>query len=443
MSVTVIVLLCILAALLGGLIGWLWSGSRTRAALAGDLAQLQAAIAGRDATIAELRTHVAERSSELTHLRNDLTAAQQLHTAAQTKHEATLRIVEEQRTWLAGAEQQLRDAFSALSAEALKHNTAQFTVQAEEKVQPLKAALERYEAQMRAMETERQRAYGNVTAELTSIKESHQRLNQQTANLVTALRAPQVRGRWGEITLQRVVEAAGMSPHCDFVEQPTAGTDTGKLRPDLIVTLPGGRTIIVDSKAPLTAYLEAVEAPDENRRRESLSRHARAVRGHMQALSAKSYWNQFNPTPDFVVMFLPGESFFSAALEQDKRLIEDGIESRVVLATPTTLIALLRTVAYSWQQQQAAQNAQCIADAGKQLFERVSKFAEHLDKVGDGLRRATETYNAAVNSWESRIVPSGRRMMELGAVPSDGELPAVKPVNTTPRAPGGPTAEST
>ncbi len=283
------------------------------------------------------------------------------------------------------------------------------------------------------MEAARRTAYGNVTAQLTSINEAHQRLSKETTNLVTALRAPQVKGPWGEITLKRVVEVAGMSAHCDFTEQPTVDGENGRLRPDMIVTLPGNRTIIVDSKAPLTAYLEAIDAKDEATRQQCLVRHARMVRGHMQALSAKSYWSQFAPSPEFVVMFLPGESFFSAALEQDARLIEDGIGVRVVLATPTTLIALLRTVAYSWQQHEIGENAQRIADAGRELFERVSTFSEHLDHVGNGLRKATDCYNAAVGSWQNRVLPSGRRMNELGVAPTDHELPEMRPVDAVVR----------
>jgi len=250
-----------------------------------------------------------------------------------------------------------------------------------------------------------------------------------------------VRGRWGEITLRRVVEVAGMSTHCDFVEQQSVAAAEGRLRPDLVVTLPGGRTIVVDSKAPLTGFLDAVEAADETIRRDGLLRHARAVRTHMQNLSAKAYWEQFTTTPDFVVLFLPGESFFSAALEQDRGLIEDGIQQRVVLATPTTLIALLRTVAYSWQQQQVTENAQRIAAAGRELFDRIGKFAEHLGKVGDGLRRATDAYNNAVGTWSTRILPSGRRLTELGATNPDQSFPELDDVPRAPRTVPGDATE--
>jgi DNA recombination protein RmuC len=406
----------VLGAFVGGVIGWLWSSSRSRASLGSELTTLHATIGARDSTIIELRTQITERTNEVTTLRTDLDGMREARTVADTKYEEALRLIEQQKTWLTEAQRQLKDTFSALSADALRNNTTMFTSQTEEKVKPLLETLERYENEIRRMEAVRQTAYGSVTTELQFIRETHQELHKQTTNLVTALRSPQVKGRWGEITLKRVVEVAGMCSHCDFQEQVSVETESGKLRPDLIVTLPGVRTIVIDSKVPLAAYLEAVDAPDEDSRRDCLIRHARSVRGHMSNLSGKAYWSQFTSTPDFVVMFLPGEAFFSAALETDRSLIEDGIQERVILATPTTLIALLRTVAYSWQEKQVAENAQRIAEAGRELFDRVCKFAEHLGKVGDGLRKATETYNAAVSSWTNRVVPSGRRMNELGVV---------------------------
>ena len=420
-------------ASIGGIIGWLWS-TRSRALLGSELTTLHTTISARDSTIAELRTQITERTNELSQLRIDLDIVREARVIADTRYAESLRAIEQQKQWLTDAQQQLKDTFSVLSMDALKSNNTVFVNQAEEKLTPLRDCLERYEQQIREMEAARQNAYGSVTTELRFIKETHRELHKQTTNLVTALRAPQVKGRWGEITLKRVVEVAGMSSHCDFQEQVSVDTENGRLRPDLIVTLPGGRTIVIDSKVPLAAYLEAVDAQDETIRRECLVRHARAVRTHMQNLSGKAYWNQFTATPDFVVMFLPGESFFSAALETDRSLIEDGINQRVILATPTTLIALLRTVAYSWQQQQVAENAQRIAEAARELFERVCKFAEHLGKVGDGLRKATEAYNSSVASWTNRVLPSGRRMSELGVTVGDRELVEMDGVEVTTRS---------
>jgi DNA recombination protein RmuC len=428
------VLILLFGIALGAMVAWFWSATRIRAAVAPEFTALRETVSARDSTITEVRNQLGQQTTDLTQLRAELDNARTARTAAETRLEESLRSMEQQTKLLEAAEQRLKDTFTALSTEALRNNNETFTTQAEAKVKPLHDALQRFEQQITAMEKARQTAYGEVTTELRFIKETHQQLNQQTTNLVTALRAPQVKGRWGEITLKRVVEVAGMSQYCDFAEQQSIDTDTGKLRPDLVVTLPGGRTIVVDSKAPVSAYLDAVDAVDENARRDCLSRHAAAVRTHMQALSGKAYWSQFTPTPDFVVMFLPGEAFFAAALEQDRNLIEDGIQKRVILATPTTLIALLRTVAYSWQQQQVAENTQHIADAGKELFERVSKFAEHLDKVGDGLRKATDSYNSAVGSWTNRILPSGRRMIELGATTAGQEAPELDGVDVTARS---------
>jgi len=419
--------------ILGGIVAWWWAATRARAAAAAAVADLRATLGSRDGTIAELRNLVQAGSDEQRRLHSDLDQAHRGRTEAETRLEESRHAVEEQRRMLQAAEQRLKDTFAALSAEALRTNAAQFATQAEEKLTPLRSALERYERQISQMEAARQTAYGSVTEQLKNIQTAHEALNQQTANLVTALRAPQVRGRWGEITLRRVVEVAGMSTHCDFVEQQSVAAAEGRLRPDLVVTLPGGRTIVVDSKVPLTGYLDAVEAADETIRRDGLLRHARAVRTHMLSLSGKAYWEQFATTPDFVVLFLPGESFFSAALEQDRSLIEDGIQQRIVLATPTTLIALLRTVAYSWQQQQVTENAQRIAAAGRELFDRVGKFAEHLGKVGDGLRRATDAYNTAVGTWSTRILPSGRRLTELGATAADQRFPELDGVPLAPR----------
>jgi len=292
--------------------------------------------------------------------------------------------------------------------------------------------LHRYDEQMRHLEQSRQAAYGGLDQHLKSLAESQQRLQQETGNLVNALRAPAVRGRWGEITLKRVAELAGMVAHCDFYEQESVTIDEGRLRPDMVVQLPGGRQIIVDAKTVLAGYLEAHEAANEGDRIGGLRRHAAQVRARMDELSLKGYWNQFEQAPEFVVLFLPGEQFLGAALEQDPRLIEDGFAQGVVLATPTTLMALLRAVAYGWRQERLTAHAEEAGRLGKDLYERMAVLAEHLNDVGQSLGKSVMAYNKAVGSLETRILPAARRFKELG-VSSDKEIPSLGPVEIVSR----------
>jgi DNA recombination protein RmuC len=355
------------------------------------------------------------------------------------------------------AERRVRETFSALSAEALRQNNRAFLELAEARlrdaqrsaasdlelrrravddlVRPITAALEKVDGKIREVEKERAASYAGLVEQLKGMARAQQALQAETGNLAQALRAPQVRGRWGEIQLRRVVELAGMLDYCDFEEQVTSAGENGCLRPDLVVRLPGGKTVVIDAKAPMAAYLEAMDGPGDEAARERLLRdHARQVRDHMSALGSKAYWGQFQPAPDFVVMFLPGETFFSAACRHDPSLIEFGVSQQVIPASPTTLIALLRAIAYGWRQERIARNAQEISDLGRQLHERVGTMAGHFEDLRRALDRAVESYNRTVGSLETRVLATARRFRELGVTTED--LPEGTTIEQTTRALG-------
>jgi len=350
--------------------------------------------------------------------------------------------------------QQTEQAFRALSAEALASNNQTFldlaktTLASYQKqaqgdlsnrqqaiqqlVKPLEDSLQKVDGKIEQLEKARTGAYARLDEQLKSLLGSQAKLETETGNLVRALSAPAVRGRWGEIQLRKVVEMAGMVNYCDFIEQESA--DSGRLRPDMIVKLPNGRNIVVDSKAPLQAYLESLETEDDAERKLHLQHHARQIRDHLQKLSAKNYWEQFQPTPEFVVLFLPGETFFSAALGQDPGLIEAGVDQRVLLATPTTLIALLRSVAYGWRQEQLTENAEQISKLGRDLYDRLATLTSHFVSMGKGLERAVDSYNKGIASLDSRVLVSARKFKELGAG-SSKQVDAIEQLDKTPRPP--------
>src|SRR5215813_9749497 len=351
-------------------------------------------------------------------------------------------------------ESQLAERFQSLSAQALDASTRRFLEMAEGRldaanakaageldtrraavenlVGPLKETLARVEAQLRDSDAERVRSHAALAEQVHIARQSSEQLRIETQALVTALRRPEARGRWGEMQLRRVVELAGMSARCDFDEQVGVATDEGALRPDLVVRLAGGKNIVVDSKVSLAAYLEAAEAADESIRQTRLGAHARHLRDHVDKLAAKAYWAALSPAPEFVVLFIPGEAFLAPALEHDPGLLEHAVARRVHIATPTTLVSLLRTAQYAWQQEALSENARAVFDAGRKLYERISGFGQHMDRVGKALSGAVTAYNQTVGSLESRVLVSARRLQQLGLVEAGQEAPRI--VEETTRA---------
>jgi DNA recombination protein RmuC len=345
--------------------------------------------------------------------------------------------------------------FAELSTKALEQNNAQFLALADARLQearqaaqgdldqrrqaieqlltPLADQLGRYEQGLRLLELERQRAYTGLSAQVRQLSESQERLQGETRNLVTALRSPATRGRWGEMQLRRVVEMAGMLEHCDFDEQVHTEGDDGRLRPDMVVHLPGAKRVVVDAKVPMQAFLDATDATDDSVRKTHLVSHARQLRAHVDALSKKSYWQQFDDSPEFVIAFIPGDPLLAAALEHDSSLLEHAVTHHVLLATPTTLIGLLRAVAYGWQQDALAENAREVQQIGRELYKRLATFGEHMARTGRSLSGAVDAYNKAVGSLERNVMPQARRFQELGVGGSDKDVPMLDQVDAVAR----------
>jgi DNA recombination protein RmuC len=423
---------------------------RERDSALGDLAGATTELARVGCKLEETERHaVTERErleTENSGLREELTGAADRNSELvaevaeiQTRNEALRANLEEQKRQLSEAEKKLGDTFKVLSQEALKSNNDQFLTLAAQKqeatLKPVFEKLKGVKAALDDLETKRTNAYAELRTQVGSLTRAHATLQAETQNLVGALKHGSTRGRWGELQLRRVVELAGMVEHCDFDTQHSVSTEDGGLRPDLVVHLPGGKTIVVDAKVPMNAYIEAMEETDERRRSEALGRHAQHVRGHIKQLSSKAYWRQFETSAELVVMFLPGESLLSAALHQDPGLIEVGAEKRVILATPTTLIGLLRAVSYGWSQQKLAKNAQVISQLGGDLYDALAVMTGHMSKMGGSLKSAVGHYNSLVGSAERRVVPKARRLRECG-VPAKKKIGDVDVIDATTREVG-------
>jgi DNA recombination protein RmuC len=347
--------------------------------------------------------------------------------------EATRRAAAEQRQALEESHARLKDSFASLSQDALRDNRSDFVQRAEALLKPMRETLDKVQSQVASADRDREGSYRAVTSQLSGLAVTQEQLRKTTEGLSQALRSPNARGRWGEVQLRRIVEMAGMLEHCDFNEQVHAVNDAGgRQTPDMIVRLPGGATIVIDSKVPIDAYLRAAAATDDAGRDVQLGAHARQVREHIKALGGKAYWTQFQPSPEFVVMFLPLEPLLAAAFERDETLLELASSMRVVPATPMTLVAILRAVAYGWKQQQLAVNAEAIQQIGRDLYDRLATMVDHLSSVGSSLKQAANSYDRLVGSLEQKVLPGARRFKELG-VSTTKELDVVEPLHLTVR----------
>ena len=432
---------------LGLATGWTVAWARSAREHAEHRARMAADTAAAQARLDETASRAAALDEALAESRRDVTLHKERLASVNAALAAERKMVAERQSMLEQSDERLKSAFVALSADALRTNNQSFLELARaslgefqqhavndlqhrqetigELVRPLHDSLAKVDAKLHQVEKERAGSYSQLTEQLRTLAVT-------TTNLERALRTPNVRGGWGEVQLRRVVEMAGMLNHCHFVEKRAATSDDGRFIPDLIIKLPGGRNIIVDAKVPYIAYREAVEASDDTVRAAKLKDHARQVREHITQLSSKRYWDQFQPAPEFVFMFLPGEGYFSAALQHDPALIEFGAGKRVIPASPLTLIALLRAVAYGWQQDTVARNAREVGELGRELYDRVSRMGDHFDDLAKGLARAVDAYNRTVGTLESRVLVTARRFKDLG-VAARAPIQELSPVDQTPR----------
>ncbi len=393
MSIELTIIIASASAIISALISWLWTHLRSQQ----RIAKLNIQLAEVNTQLKIEKESLARQDKDkglMTSIFNDLSSQ-----ALQNNNDTFLKLAQEKlKQFQIKAENNLSDKEKAI----------------EQLLKPVKVALEKTEHQIREIEKDRKHSFGELSQQIKFLAQAQDSLQGETRNLVTALRRPEVRGKWGELTLKRVVELAGMVEHCDFFEQETIGDKALRLRPDMIVRLPNERQIIVDAKTPLDAYLNAIETLDEKQKQLELERHARNVKERVKELASKTYWNNLDKTPDFVVMFIPGEQFLSAALEIDRTLLEYGLNQKIIISTPTTLVALLRAVAYGWRHQSLEKNAEKVRELGESLYKRLSVFTSHLSKLGDKLSSSVEHFNQTVGSLERQVLPAAKKMEELG-----------------------------
>jgi len=406
-------------------------------------------------SIEDFNSEVEKYKSNIESLQEELTEIKTTNADLSAKYQESLKAIEEQKKFVADTNTALKEAFNSLSSDALKNNNQSFLLLAktalekhltesktdldkrqqaiDSMVKPLSESLSKFDTKIQDLEKARVGAYSQIREFLDGVKGTTEKLQKETNSLVTALKTSSVRGKYGEIGLRRVVEFSGMNDFCDFDEQVSLTTDDGRLRPDLIVKLPGQRRVIVDAKVPLASYMQAFETVDESEKKRLIEKHATAVREHLKQLSAKAYWSQFGDSPDYVILYLQIESSFGAALEVDRTLIEDGMNNKIIFATPTTLITMLRTIAFSWQQVSIAKNIYQIRDAGVELYNRVTTLVQHIAAVGNNLNAATQNYNKAVGSLESRFIPQVKKLKEIGGTLMNKDIPDLNTVDTAVR----------
>jgi DNA recombination protein RmuC len=442
-----LIVVFLIGAALGVVLSWFLLRTKASSASAADLATLKERLTGKETELQRLQQTLNAEAADHRHSRQE-------NAQLKAELEGERRAAQERKDSFKQAAEELSEKFKALSRDALKDNNQSFLQLAhstlekfqetakgdlelrqkaiDQLVKPLKESLEKVDGKISEIEKVRAGAYAELREQVRGLATAQLQLQAETGNLVTALRTPHVRGRWGEIQLRRVVEMAGMLQYCDFDEQTTVVTDDGRIRPDVVVHLPGNRTIVIDAKVPFDAFYESISTKDDEIRSARLKDHARLVRTHIGSLSKKSYWESVQPTPEFVLLFLPGETFYSAALEIDPKLIEDGVGKGVIIATPTTLIALLKAVSYGWRQEQMAENAKEVSELGKTLYDRLRVFTNHFADIGKALDRALDSYNRGVGSLEGRVLRTARRFKERGAIGGE-DIEILEPLDKAAR----------